>query len=822
MPEDSPVDPLSEMYASRWVARVEGKVVAQGGTPDEALRAAQRTRFKEKLEIIFMHPAEELPYPPIFEKIRQLIPPEMDVFLVGGAVRDLFLHRPIHDFDFALKSDAIRLAKKIANQLNAPYFPLDLERDTGRVLLSDEIDPKTMLDFAAFRGSDLEQDLKGRDFTINALAIDLKDMSLHDPLGGLSDLRSKVLRACSPSSFSDDPVRILRAVRFAADLGLKIQPETRQAMRSSSGLLTSVTPERVRDEIFHILAGEKPAICIKALDMLGAIQPILPELSLLKGVQQPTPHVNDVWTHTLNLVHHLETILDALSFDYDPDSAQDFYHSNLVIKLGRYRQQISNHLGAMPNSERTWREILLFAGLFHDIDKPHKATTGADGRIRFWGHEQGAVEIVEARARHLALSNDEIARLVLIIKNHMRINYLTGKYIEDGRLPSRRAIYRFFRDAGQSGVETCLLSLADLRATFETTLPGKHWLACLEVVRVLLEAWWEYPEEKISPPRVVNGDDLMTELEIAPGPLLGVILEAIREEQVVGKIPDKDAAIKYAKDYMNDLSQGKVRSFAQVNQTRLAFFERPGNGPAMVLIHGYPLDHTIWQPMLPYLEKNLHLIMPDLRGHGASLVSRDPYEISTLADDLEGLLDHLKVPKAILVGHSMGGYVALAFARTHADRLLGLALVASRSLADSPEQKEGRRKSIETIQAQGIQSVVGGMPGRMTSVPEIAGDLRDLISRMQPEGVIQALQAMMNRQDTTSILAGLQIPVLVVAGVEDQLIPVTESRQMEHLSDQVEYVEMTGVGHVPMLESPQRLASSLNQLVKRVRSSLPE
>src|SRR5687768_3485777 len=220
--EQMPASP----YAGRWVARVRGKIIAQGGTPEQALHAAQKSRHKEKPEILFM--PVPLSISPLVDKVHAILP-EQEIYLVGGAVRDMLLNRVSHDLDFALPSNGIALARRVANALNADFMSLDQERDTGRVIVTESDGTRTFLDFATYRGKDLEEDLRARDFTINAIAFDLRTQTLLDPLNGASDLRLKLIRACSGTSLSDDPVRILRAVRLAAAFEFKIEAETRKA-----------------------------------------------------------------------------------------------------------------------------------------------------------------------------------------------------------------------------------------------------------------------------------------------------------------------------------------------------------------------------------------------------------------------------------------------------------------------------------------------------------------------------------------------------------------------------------------------------------------
>jgi len=530
-------------YAGRWVALLHGRIIAQGGTPEQTRRAAQ-SRYKETPQVLFMPPSSPLAFPPLLDAVRAAIPSNLDIYLVGGAVRDALLGRRTHDLDFILAHDAIQLGRRVAKALKADFYPLDPERDTGRVIVANDDGTRTSLDFAAWRGADLEADLGGRDFTVNAIAYKLSDNTIHDPLGGGVDLKEKRLRACSPSAFTDDPLRILRGVRLAADFGFHILPETRAAMKAAAGLLVETSPERLRDELFRILAGPRPAACLRALDLLEALEPVLPELAALKGVEQPAPHVHDVWEHTLAAVHHLEGILSVLAAEHDAEQAADLFNGLLALRIGRYRQEIAESLAAPLTSDHPLRGLLFFAALYHDVAKPQSRKKDEEGQMRFWDHDQQGAEMVVKRARRLALSNDELQRLETIVRNHMRLLFHTNRLVGEGKPPSPRAVYRFFRDTGPAGVDLCLLALADLRATYEQTLSQETWSACLDVVRTMLEAWYEKREQQLTPLPLVNGDDLMREFNLSPGKQIGELLEAVREAQATGEVSTREQALE--------------------------------------------------------------------------------------------------------------------------------------------------------------------------------------------------------------------------------------------------------------------------------------
>ena len=537
-------------YAGRWVARVRGKIVAQGGTPEQARRAAKTSRHKEISEISYMSTSQKLFNSPLLNDVIQAIPTDQPLFLIGGAVRDALLGRESHDLDFGLPGDAIQIARRVANRIGAAFFPLDDERGTARLVLIHDDGSRDVLDFAAFRGDDLETDLRGRDFTLNAIAYDVHAQTLLDPLGGVADLHAKQLRICSPTSISDDPVRILRAVRQAADFGFHILPETRAAMKAAVSVLAQVSPERQRDELFRILEGKQPATAFQALEMLGIFNEFLPELITLKDITQSPPHVHDVWHHTLSTLKHLDSILGALAPQYDASKASDYHHGLLVLRIGRYREQIGQHFTESLTTDRSLRGLLFFAALYHDIAKPLVRSTDSDGRIRFLEHEIKGAEIAVERARSLHLSNDEIDRLRRIVRSHMRIHSLMWEMLNRQKPPSRRAIYRFFRDTREAGVDVILLSLADLRAVYEHSLPESTWAAALDVARIMLENWWERPAETISPPRFLDGHELMDAFALSPSPRVGEILEAIREAQAMGEINNRDEALDFARNWL--------------------------------------------------------------------------------------------------------------------------------------------------------------------------------------------------------------------------------------------------------------------------------
>lgn len=466
------------------------------------------------------------------------------LYWVGGGIRDLILGKTSHDLDFVTNGDVRPLARNIANALNGHFYMLDDDRNTARVLYYPGSQNRMILDFATLRGNDLEEDLRARDFTMNAIALDvLNPYKLIDPLGGAKHLKDRVLHPCSPKSFLDDPIRIMRAARFAVQLKLQVGKETLTMMREATSLLRRVSAERQRDELFRILDGEQVATAIRMLDKIGALGEVLPELQSLKHVTQSPPHTLDVWEHTLAVIRELESLFGVLVGEYQSE-VTNLTLGTAVLRLGRFRHKLAQHFAQSMVPERSRRGLLFLAALFHDVGKPASITDDNDGWRHFYRHERYGQSVIAARGKALALSAQEWEYLARVTRAHMRIHHLA----ESGCLPTRRAIFRYFRATGEAGVDICLLSLADLLGTYQATLPQDIWLAELDICHALLDSWWEKKGEVVTPARFLNGEELMEALSLKPGPVVGKLLADIQEAQAAGEITNRQQAIEFARN----------------------------------------------------------------------------------------------------------------------------------------------------------------------------------------------------------------------------------------------------------------------------------
>jgi 3-oxoadipate enol-lactonase len=243
-------------------------------------------------------------------------------------------------------------------------------------------------------------------------------------------------------------------------------------------------------------------------------------------------------------------------------------------------------------------------------------------------------------------------------------------------------------------------------------------------------------------------------------------------------------------------------------------YEELGQGVPLVLIHGYPLDHTVWDKVASLLGKEFHLIMPDLRGFGQSEAMEIDASIIEYASDIKDLLNHLMIKKAFLAGHSMGGYVALAFARKYPEAVSGLALISSQAAADSPERKEGRYATAKQVLNEGVSVVAEAMTPKLSTDLRIQSFVRELISKQRPLGISSALTAMAKRPDSTELLSSFLFPFVIVHGAADVLIPIERGREMKATLPSAHFVELPNTGHMPMMENPQSVAEALHLFVK--------
>jgi 3-oxoadipate enol-lactonase len=246
-----------------------------------------------------------------------------------------------------------------------------------------------------------------------------------------------------------------------------------------------------------------------------------------------------------------------------------------------------------------------------------------------------------------------------------------------------------------------------------------------------------------------------------------------------------------------------------INGINLAY-TRQGKGTPLVLLHGFPLDSSSWNEITPLLEDKFDIVTPDLRGFGQSTTVKTQYSIVDMADDIIGLLDHLGIERTAIAGHSMGGYVALAFAKKYPNRVSGLGLISSQAAGDPPDRKEGRYKTASDVAEKGVGVVVEAMTPKLSADARVQAFVRGVIEKQSKDGVIGALKAMAEREDLTSILSSFKFPFLLIHGDADALIPVDRAKEIKAIVPSAQFVELKGAGHMPMMEFAKETAKGLS------------
>lgn len=530
-------------YAGRWVALIAEQVVGVGFTAVEAQQMARRSRGKETavLRYIDVDDGPMLALSPLLAELEPVLSMQpMPVYLVGGAVRDALLGRVNNDLDFAVPTHAIKLTFRIANALGWPAYVLDQERDAGRIVV---VEHNMMLDFARLRGESLLDDLRDRDFTINALAMPATARSqgaVIDLVGGMDDLAARSIRMTHAGALAQDPVRVLRAVRLAHGLDFTLEPATARAVTAAAPLLGNVSVERVRDELLKMLKTPSPAAAVADLERLAVLDVVLPELAALRDVAQSPPHHEDVLAHSIRTLDRLTAVKHAIDH---PDAVDDEMVAVAAV-VAPVREQLQAHLARVADGGVGGWSVLQWGALLHDIGKAPTQSVDDDGRIRFYQHDRVGAALARERLRALALSNEVVDHATAVVAGHMRPLLLAQS---QGDQPTRRAIFRFFRSCGNAGLDICLLALADHLATYAGPGPTAEWQTLLGLIGALLTAYFERFKETIRPEPLLDGRTLMAELGIGPGPAVGRMLRAIEEAQAAGEVATRDEALTLAR-----------------------------------------------------------------------------------------------------------------------------------------------------------------------------------------------------------------------------------------------------------------------------------
>ena len=249
---------------------------------------------------------------------------------------------------------------------------------------------------------------------------------------------------------------------------------------------------------------------------------------------------------------------------------------------------------------------------------------------------------------------------------------------------------------------------------------------------------------------------------------------------------------------------------AHINGVDLVFDDTRAGTP-LLFIHGFPLNRKIWQPQAEALRNTCRVITPDVRGHGESAATPGIYEMDLLAEDMAGLLRHLRCGPAIIAGHSMGGYILFALYRKYPELARGLILISTRAVADTAEGKMNRANLAQRVEREGQQPVVEKMLAPMMAAasvratPSLQQEVENMMRSTSITGIVGASRGMALREDATALLARINVPTLIIAGTADALIPHTEAENMAAAIPNARLHLLEGVGHLPSLERTEEM-----------------
>ncbi len=437
----------------------------------------------------------------------------MSQWVVGGALRDELLGRPVTDVDIAVAGDAEAAAREQARRVSGPVFALSeafgawrvVDREGGRVF-----------DFARLQGDTIEEDLARRDFSVNAMARPRGGGELIDPLDGRADLDAGVLRVLGPEAYRSDPLRALRLARFAAELGFAPDAETERLTRAAAPRVGEASGERIFVELRRLLLAPGVMEALALADRLGLLHAVLPELSELHGVEQSRYHHLDVYGHTLEVLERLlEVVRDA------PPAVAAVLAEPLADELTR-------------------GEALRFGALFHDLGKPATRDVREDGRVTFIGHDRMGEGMVRDICRRLRTSERLSRFLQALTRHHLVLGFMVHE-----RPLDRRALYRYLTRTDPVEVEVTLLSCADRLATRGRNA-DRAIAAHLELAGELMDAALDWRAN--GPPAApIRGDELARELGIGSGPEIGRLLAELQEAAFAGELSGRRDALVLAR-----------------------------------------------------------------------------------------------------------------------------------------------------------------------------------------------------------------------------------------------------------------------------------
>ncbi len=451
---------------------------------------------------------------------KDILPETKDTYIVGGTIRDLLLHRTPTDYDIAVTGDPENFAEKLAERTKGHVIKLGKPGQTTiRVASGDKI-----FDITSLSGASIEDDLKKRDFTINAMAYHVYSEEVIDCLGGLQDLADKKIRMVSRKIFIKDPVRLIRAYRIGAHLNFRIESQTASTIKADAELIHNSAGERIRVELFSMLGTSKSYDYLSQMDNSGLLTEILPDLAPLKGCLQNRHHLYDVFEHTMKAYDHLEILLNELK-KVLPDT------------FTQIQQYVDKNRPA----------LIKCAILLHDIGKPLVKSTDSNGRSHFYGHARKSADLAQKISQKLRFSNHEKQFIDFIIRNHMKPLFLFTAH--EKKMLTQKSLIRFYKKCGDITPALLLHAIADIKAKQNGTHQRNR--ALIGFAKKMIYDFFNHFKPVSNEPPLITGHDLIKVFGLTPSPLFKKILDLVDEAKLTHTIKNRTEALALVKEYLN-------------------------------------------------------------------------------------------------------------------------------------------------------------------------------------------------------------------------------------------------------------------------------
>jgi poly(A) polymerase len=451
--------------------------------------------------------------------IKSILPQQKGAYIIGGSIRDLLLGRVPADYDIACSGNPEKFAKKIIAESGGHFVRLGNRDQTIFRVISGGI----IFDLTSLNGASIEEDLKKRDFTVNAVAYDLYSGKIIDCVGGLKDLADKKVRMVSKNIFKKDPVRLIRAYRIGACLDFEIESRTAELTASHAKLLENIAGERIRAELLTMLDASASYPYLDQMAKNGLLAAVFPGFDRLKGCFQNNHHHLDVFEHTMRAFRHLETMLNEPE-DILPD---------MSVKICRY-------------IEKTRPALIKCAVLIHDIGKPLTKSFDSSGKCRFSGHAQKSAQIAQAIGKRLRFSNHEQKFIHCVVRHHMIPLSLFTAY--EKKLPIDKGIIRFYKKSGDNTPAVLLAAMADTKAKHpKMTTKSADFISFIK--KMIYDYFMSYQSLMDNPP-LITGHDLIHVFGLTPSPLFKKILDLVNDARLFHTVRNRSEALELVRDYL--------------------------------------------------------------------------------------------------------------------------------------------------------------------------------------------------------------------------------------------------------------------------------